>query len=367
MRLTHSYTRWFTAALLGGTLSACAYIIPPSPNEPRNNTVQGEIRKPINNPTSSGKRSALTPDELPNAAPVAPVKQAALPPVDNATQQRAEAIIQNSDRRMPVENAQFQVSSNGYPPIHSVPPMPVTTGPDSAQSQLNATKAELEADRSNAVAATETLAKDAAAEPSMLSELPKIDGVVPVNDPINVAPVTSETKQAAPAKAAPQSSISAPTAEVKPLASVATPIEAPAQTVVASSLPNIPAFAPPAPLKAAVVKPAVVTAAKPEPVGAVVKPASAPTVTASAAPNSFKVDLTPSEPATITAQPLAAPSPALAANAAVPHVRAGDFDPLAVADNAPVVTTKTSSRVILSSSYASNRYIAPSRYSSIRN
>ena len=93
--------------------------------------------------------------------------RAALPPVDGATQQYAEAVM--GPRRVPVDNAEFQISSNGYPPITSVPPAPAIKGPDSAQERLNDTKANLEADRSAAVTAAETLAKDAAAEPSLLS------------------------------------------------------------------------------------------------------------------------------------------------------------------------------------------------------
>ena len=359
MHFLRPLTHYITAMLLGSTLSACAYIIPPSQNEPRNNIVQGEIRKPTNNPASSGRRSDLVPRDMPTSAPVIPVQQAALPPMTNEVQ------LQNSGRRVPAENAQFQMSSSSYPPINSVPEAPVMRGANSAQSRLSATQAELEMNRSSAITASKTLANDAAAEPSMLSELPKVEGVVPANDPIQVTPAIVQTPpitepqpqviptkiRRLPANEVPRSSIT-PAVPVAPMTSIAPRIEMSNAVPVASRLPDMPVFAPPIPLSGRMPEPAPRTAAA-------VKPA--PSITATAPPSqSFAVDMSP----TITAQPL--PSPQFAAQA--PNVRAGDFDPLAVADNASIASTPVAApRATASSTYVSNRYIAPSRYSGLRN
>lgn len=59
-------------------------------------------------------------------------------------------------------------------------------GDAGAQSRLRLHKRSLEVDRSIAFTAKESLAKDVAAEPSMLSELPKVNGTNSASDPIQV-------------------------------------------------------------------------------------------------------------------------------------------------------------------------------------
>ncbi len=353
MQVSRYVSSWVTAVLIGSTLSACAYIIPPEQNEPRHNIVEGGIRKPMNNPTSD-KRSDLNRNVSPMSAPVQPVQQSALPPADVATQQRAQEILAaspvlGSERRIPVQNAQFQVSSNSYPAINSVPEAPVTTGPDSAQSRLKATQAELEVDRSKAVVAADTLAKDAAAEPSMLSELPKIDSVVPPADPIQAAPIIEQAPKVDPQ----QQSVVVP---VKP---VAAPI------VAAQSASSVREFSAPAPLLSRAPEPLSLSVSEP------VTPVVAAPANTSVAPVEKVAAVAPTETATpVVDQPMivSSPLPAPVVAAQAPAPRAGDFDPLAVADNAPIsAPVSVSSRAPLSSAYVVNRYIPPSRYSGLRN
>jgi hypothetical protein len=71
MQVSRSYTRLFSVLLLSSTLSACAYIIPPNPNQPRNNTVQGGMRKPINNPVTGGGHSSINTPQAPATQPAA--------------------------------------------------------------------------------------------------------------------------------------------------------------------------------------------------------------------------------------------------------------------------------------------------------
>ena len=148
------FPRIFTAFLLVVSVSGCAYIIPPEQNVPRHNTVVGEPRKPQLNVKTIGPRSAI-------AAPVMPVARNEapnLPPVDEATQREAnKQMAMQADtapvaavtpaangRRVPAENAQFQLSENTYPTLSEVPPRPVTEGPGSVKDRLSNTQSELE-------------------------------------------------------------------------------------------------------------------------------------------------------------------------------------------------------------------------------
>lgn len=392
MYISTSLLRLSTVVVLTAVLSSCAYIIPEDPNVPRNNTVLGDMRKPQLNMNSAGAQTAATPRPvaMPTAA-ATPGESMNLPPVDAATQAQAEKVMAtqamqtnapapaNNGRRVPVENQQFQVSSADFPPINSVPPRPAMTGEASAQSRLNETKASLEKDRAEAIESKETLAKDAAAEPSMLSDLPKTDKVVPANDPVQVTPAIPHqesplpplTPAAAPVPnsvtvpalrdvrqpipVAPKPSVAAPLPPLPPQAVVPSPVPAaapvaqaaprivmPAETVSAA-LPPTPNFAPPAPLGAYPAAPVV--RMQPQPVAA-----SAPVAM----------------PPVIAAPTMAAPASTPVAAANAPRVVAGDFNPLAVADHAPAPVASTTTQTASAYGYANSRYIAPSRYADRR-
>lgn len=281
----------------------------------------------------------VTPEEAAAAAPAAGGAEMAMAP-----------------RRVPIENRAYHVASNDYPALQSVPPRPVMSGEGSSKADLTAVQSTLEKDRSAAMESKQTLARDAAAEPSMLSELPKTDGVVPPNDPINAVPMAlpqpvmpagnPPVQEITPAPVAkPAAAIeSKPMAEAMPLPVRVESIPAPvvasaavvpaAQPVVVASvppaLPTAPHFAPPAPL-----------GAMPKVEAASVAPL--PTVPAQAI-----------EVATL--------APAAPVAASQPNVRAGDFDPLAIVDNAPVAKTATRSSYVPLPTTVANRFIAPSRY-----
>jgi hypothetical protein len=370
MRFSRSLISFSALTLAVSALSGCAYIIPPEQNVPRNNTVQGDVRKPQLNVNMMGRSGTAVVRRPSMAEPVMRAATSNLPPVDAQTQEMAEqrmapepmaAKPANPERRVPAQNAKFQMSSNSYPPIDSVPPRPAMSGPDSAQSRLSATQADLEKSRDIAVESKATLAKDAAAEPSMLSELPKTDGVVPANDPVVIAPAVSQPVPA-PEQVRPAPATGAaitPTVAPQPVA-VAAPRVQVATAPLPSRLPALPVFAPPTPSGnvASISAPAAATSIKASVPPAQVSAAVAPVVV----PEKIRLVTQPVE---IVETPAPAPQPAMAATA--PTVKKGDFDPLAVADNAPIATTTTSAtRNVASSAYVSNRYIAPSRYSDRR-
>ncbi|MDX2095026.1 MAG: hypothetical protein SFW64_03710 [Alphaproteobacteria bacterium] len=157
-----------TPVIAALSLSGCAYLIPPEANGPRNNTVPaGAPHRPQFNP-GGGAQNAVPPrDKTPVAdvaavAPVAePVAVAAAPLLPVTTAPNGDAA-----RRVPVENAAFQLAGN-YPPLDAVPPRPVLTGPDSAQSRLRDTQDDLERERAVAQESKDALTRDAAAEPSI--------------------------------------------------------------------------------------------------------------------------------------------------------------------------------------------------------
>lgn len=331
MRFTTQLAQFLALTALTSIISGCAYIIPEDPNQPRNNKVIGDTHRPqLNN--AVGPQSMNKPRVAPQQ--MAQVQVNDLPPVDAATQARAQQVMASnaglpSDRRVPVENAQFQngqfqVAAAEYPPINSVPERPIMYGPGSTQERLNAVQSDLQHRRDDAAAEKEALARDAAAEPSMLSALPKTDGVVPPSDPVNVAPVVPQT---APLPAA-----------VVPAPQQLRPVVKPSS--MAAPLPPV-ANAAPACIPVAAVAPRPVPQ-KLEPI--VLKAPLEPIV------------LTP-PPAEEAVAPVTVPAPKPVAAVAKPR---SDFDPMAVAANAPAA------RAASAASYASNAYLAPSRYSDHR-
>jgi len=360
----------FIACVLLG-LSSCAYIIPPEQNAPRHNTVLGEPRKPELNgrpvAPSGTPTSAI-------AAPVVPVARndmPALPPVDPsvaaqaakeitsqqptavATTQSAAAVSYGAanGRRVPLENAAFQMAGGSYPNLNSVPPRPVMEGPGSVKERLSETQSDLVKSRADAENAKQALDRDAAAEPSMLAPLPGNDAPVPaiVPQPATAAPVTPTSQVVVPNR---ESVRRAPMDNMKPLAAVTpAPVMAAAnpQPVVAdapsATMPNTPNFAPPAPMRGTMHM----------------------TTPVAALPTLRPITLT--EPSAsspvIVAQELSAP--VAMASAKGPIVRQGDFDPLAVADNAPIAKA---SPVIVTYGAAPARsgtgYMASSRYAERR-
>lgn len=171
-------------------LGACNLIIPENPSTPRYNTVVGEVRKPEQNPGGSPARRAAP-------ARMAP-QSAAFPPVDPATEARAQEIMASdvpppmmaapamAGRQMPVENNGTQMAASDYPNLHQIP----ATAPEpDAAARLARVRAQLEADRAAAGNDARRLATDAAAEPSLLNE--------PVPAPITpMAPQSSYTPPA---------------------------------------------------------------------------------------------------------------------------------------------------------------------------
>ena len=390
------FSRILASFLVVASVSGCAYVIPPEQNAPRHNTVVGEPRKPQLNGKTLGPRSAI-------AAPVMPVARNEvpnLPPVDEATQNQANkemaaqaavapippvtaATPVANGRRVPLENAQFQVSENTYPTLSEVPPRPVTEGPGSVKERLNNTQAELEQSRDASNISKEALARDAAAEPSLLplpaTNTPAATSVpvvtpstasapasvsVPPRETIRQAPVNN--RPAAALMPAPVQTVAKIAPTVAPAAVNVAPVQAvavaaprivmPVTTAVA--LPNTPTFAPPAPMRGTAS--AYVPQAMPAPVAAVVPHAAPQQSIALARPVA-------SAPV-IASQDLVAPAASANAAAIRPTVRRGDFDPLAVADNAPIATTapavatysavqaRTSSSYMATSRYADRRY-----------
>ena len=370
------------APLCALAMTACAYVIPPDENAPRNNTVTGAPHRPQLN-SNTGPQS--------NAAPMrqqAPVmaRNDAFPPVDAATQAQAEKeIAQNTaisplpvstERRVPIENSQFQMAANDYPSLNSVPPRPVTTGPESTKARLSDVESDLVQERNQAITSKDNLAKDAASEPSMLSDLPKSSSIVPPNDPVNVAPVDAVRR--APADNAPVVKIAphveAEPALIKPVTAKAEPVvvkAAPVKSVAISTpivstpvavapitaastatLPATPNFAPPAPMNAGSLQ----QTARTTPITLMPPVETASSVNVQ--------DLPP----TRALPPVAAPvNVATTATATGPTIRPGDFDPLAAADNAPIASASSSSNAGGAKTvYVSNTYLAPSRYADRR-
>lgn len=226
-------------------LSSCAYIIPEDPNQPRNNEVPGDRHKPqLNVMVPYAVATASVPTVMPSVAQVPATSIGNVPGADEG-------------RRVPKENAAFQVSAAGYPSITStsVPPRPVTAGPDSAVEHLRDTQSTLEGDRAAANEARDRLARDAAAEPSMLPVGAPTSGVVPPADPVRVTPIAPiPTVTPVPhAQQYHQPSVNAAPAIPN---NVYVPVPT-AQVMVPPSMPSTQQFAPPAPMVVASAVPTV--------------------------------------------------------------------------------------------------------------
>lgn len=376
MQFPKMVVRFLALAGVSVLAVSCAYVIPNDPNQPRNNAVVGERHKPQMN--TLVPQSSLAPgvNPLVNAPQVAARN---LPPVDAATQAAAEkelaaapAAVSNMERRVPIENAEFQVSAAGYPPITSVPPRPVMAGPESAKERLGEVQSTLEQDRAAAEVSKEKLARDAAAEPSMLPAPVRVDGVVPPADPVTVAPVVNGAATA-PA-ALPSVTIPTPEAVRPGVAPVANKPEKPeaaaepaADAVKPEVVGNFPVFpATPVPT-APVLVASPIALPPPAPLGRVAM--VAPAVPAQPIPVIQPVP----QVVAVAPAPVQVPAPVVSATPAAqvamavptaPRRVRGDFDPLAVADpqSARVASPVTTGGATTSSSYAANRYLSPSRY-----
>ena len=361
------------------TLSGCAYMIPPEESVPRNNVVIGAPHRPQLN-ESMANQGATSHNQSMHALAQNPAP--ALPPVDDATKAAASQQMAQmpdaplvppvtGDRHVPVENTQYQMSQNDtYPSMMNVPPRPVLSGPDSAKERLTAVHSDLVQDRAAADASRNTLAHDAAAEPSMLSQLPGNDAVVPPNDPVIAKPlVIAPLPAPAPAVIPPAPAASKPGAMLTPAENIAPQAMVnPLPPETTGSIPagmdgTVPSFTPPAPMKAA---PAPVPAAP-----------AAPAMTASTAPISYA----PAKPAplmlkrpveSIATQDLpAATAPTASAPLVMasnrPNVTQGDFDPLAAAENAPATMSGGSTTTVNApATYANDGYMPASRYAARR-
>lgn len=231
MRFT-SVARGLSSLLALSVLSTgCAFLIPENPSTPRYNTVMGERRMPQENRAALSGAPASMPSMAPapmmqpepvmqeaapmppavQAAPLPPVAQATpqpamdLPPVDATTQRIADARLaaeaKAQGRAVPSENIQL---AGNYPALSNVPPAPVMQGEQAASERLAKVRTELEQQRTQTQAAKTQLERDAAAEPSMLSELPStnaVSGGAPALAPMPAAaaaPATAPTAVTVP-------------------------------------------------------------------------------------------------------------------------------------------------------------------------
>ncbi len=290
-------------------LGGCAYLIPDNPSTPRYSTVTGERHAPqLNRAVGQAAVEQAAPVPVVDAVNVLPTD--AFPPVDASTQAtaRQQLAVNNLPqptgevRQVPVEN--LQIAGNNV--FDAVPPRPAMAGAAGSDAdQLNKVREQLEQDRAAADAARDQLAKDAAAEPSLLNGTP---GTVPPPAPVAekpLAPLVTQPPALAPVPALPPAGLP-PTSNVLP-----------PQGGIAPA----PAYLPPPPLMAA----APVSAPVPQPVAAA-QPLPAlepivlrPPVAATSLPSA-------ATPAPRRAAPVeAAPSPLPAAG--------GSFNPMAAADS----------------------------------
>ena len=416
MKFFRLFVSFCALTVVGG----CAYIIPPEQNSPRNNIVVGAPHRPeLNNSSMSGNgepHSALVPHSgvphevaynAPSVTLPAPVPEQAmtapmLPPVDAATQAQAEQEMARQaspvmagapmvtpvtqGRHVPIENAPFEISANDdYPPLTNVPERPIMAGPDSTREYLTAVHGDLVHERDNSANAAAALARDAAAEPSMLAPMPqtnaaqmnapRMSAVVPtvdqiVSQPIMPAPDASVTiphREDVRTVPAEQPGASAAPVPLRPL---------PQQTAdIRFNAAPAPNFAPPPTMNAVTPVPSTNAIVTPAPSMNAVMPAPLMNVVATPAPVVYSpapIVLTrpvDNEPVFVTQNlpPVMAPAPTMTASTARPTVRHGDFDPLAAADNAPIASAaSTTMSANAPTTYASDGYLAASRYAGRR-
>ncbi len=181
------------------TLASCAYFIPQSTNVPRYNTVEGERRAPQLNSISTAPRSdprkindpAFQPQSSVPAqtmTPTAPVvKEQTFVETTNAAPRsvppKPTPVVETYSwwnpmgwfdgeaspaaapaRQVPPQNA--AIEAQGYPQLQDTPTSPFTPA---QTNQMNATRSDLEAERTAADRRASQLATDAAAEPSLLA------------------------------------------------------------------------------------------------------------------------------------------------------------------------------------------------------
>lgn len=192
----------------------CALLIPDNPSTPRYNTVMGERHMPELNPRGAmgpqsrastpemtppaPRQAAIAPAAVPAvaAAPApAPVVAMDLPPVSPQTQQIAQQRIEAA-RSVPEEN--IQLASGDYPLLNDVPRTAPATGDAAAAAQLEKVRLQLEVDRNAASATTRQVKDEAAAEPSMLSDLPPTSKKAPAPAAIESTPIAPPAPAAAP-------------------------------------------------------------------------------------------------------------------------------------------------------------------------
>ena len=322
--------------MLAGLLPACAFIIPEDPNMPRNNKVEGEVRQPILNtnggaPQSFNRlQSAPTQERMIDVPPVATSDQSvdasALANMRPAAGSDTRPVVMNPVRTVVVQpsaasqslppavitpnpalqdNAAYQVGAAGYPSLHAVPERPVTEGDASSQEQLRRARAALEADRVEALESKVRLDADAAAEPSLLNEMPSV-APAPAANPQPMAP-QSAIRPPTPAQ---QAANMAPAAGGNPAAPIG--ITLAAVDMRAPYLPASPVFAPPAPLASRNPAPVAATAApvyvQPTPQAPVAALAPQPVPAAGGIPVHFRTSA-PVPAAAMPPQPVAAAMP----------------------------------------------------------
>lgn len=93
-----------------------------------------------------------------------------------------------------------------YPSLHSAPARPSVAAVDNSKQRAMAVRNELEADRATAMQSREQLVKDAAAEPSLLANPPKLAapaGALPPPPPMNAAQAKAVQEVASQPAAAP--------------------------------------------------------------------------------------------------------------------------------------------------------------------
>ena len=208
-------------------LAGCAYFIPQSTNAPRYNSVEGERRAPQLNNVSSAPRTdprsisnpSFQPQSSVPAQPVTPVAPVVKEPpfVENtnpplrseppAPTPVAETYswwnpmgwfvedvppAATSARKVPPQNGAME--AQGYPQLQDTPTSPFTPA---QTDQLNATRSDLEAERTAADRRASQLATDAAAEPSLLAPQP---AVPPVPSVVRPEPSTGDASIAATPK-----------------------------------------------------------------------------------------------------------------------------------------------------------------------
>lgn len=245
MRLLSRLCGISTLLTLSLSAGGCAFLIPDNPSTPRYNTLLGERRMPKENagmmkngaaPAAVPSAPIVPPEPMVQAAPLPPVANAApaaapepsmaLPPVDPQTQRIADAQLadaaQAQGRSVPAEN--LQLASNDYPVLSEVPPAPPVSGDASAAQRLSNVRRELEQQRTLTEQAKTQLERDAAAEPSMLSELPN-----PSASSASVpAPLATPALHAAPVVSSPNRGIADLPPPPPPLKAAPAPMPAPA-------------------------------------------------------------------------------------------------------------------------------------------